>query len=51
MKSCTSAFKTQLKNLGRQMDNVITYGNTTLRNELYKVTPVYEGNILKSVIN
>lgn len=50
MKQHTQQFKQELLKLGRQIDNVVTYGNTTLREELYKVTPLFEGNILKSVM-
>ena len=55
MKTHTSAFKTKIKKLGRELDSVITYelngetielGNT----ELNSVSPYYEGGILKSVM-
>lgn len=50
MKQHTSLFEEKLKELGREIDVVIAYGNTTLREELYKVTPLFEGNILKSIM-
>lgn len=50
MKTHTQLFKEEIAKLGRQIDNVITYGNTTLRSELFSVTPHFEGNILKSVM-
>lgn len=50
MKTHTSDFKSQIKNMGRQLDNVITYGSTTLRDELFSVTPIVNANILKSVM-
>ena len=36
--------------MGKQIDSVITYGTTTLHEELYSVTPMFEGNILKSIM-
>ena len=50
MKQHSQQLKQELLKLGRQIDNVVTYGNTTLREELYKVTPLFEGSILKSVM-
>lgn len=50
MKQHTANFKTQLKEMGREFDNIITYGNTTLDEELYSVKFSYDGNILKSVM-
>lgn len=50
MKSHTSGFKNAIKNLGRELRAVITYGNTTLEEEIYSVTPHFEGNILKSIM-
>lgn len=50
MKQHTTDLKNIVKVLGRQLDNVITYDNTTLRNELYSVTPITNANILKSVM-
>ena len=50
MKQHTSEFKKNLIDLGRDVDNIIIYGNTTLHDELYKASVVYEGNVLKSVM-
>lgn len=50
MKTHTQYFKNQLSNMGRQIDSIITYGNTTLHDELYGVSVHYEGDILKSVM-
>lgn len=50
MKQHTSGFKEEIKNLGRQLDSTLTFGNTTLSEELYSVTPSFEGTILKSVM-
>ena len=50
MKAHTSGFKNGLKELGRQLKGVITYGQTTLENEIYSITPHFEANILKSVM-
>jgi len=55
MKTHTNDFKSQIKEFGREIDSVITYtdnGSTiTLGNEdINSITPVYEGNILKSVM-
>lgn len=50
MKAHTSDFKNELKNMGREIDSIITYDNITLHDELYAVTPHFEGNILKSVM-
>ena len=50
MKQHTSDFKNEVKNMGRQFDSIITYGAITLKNELYKVTPLFEANLLKSVM-
>lgn len=55
MKTHTKDFKEQIKNLGRQLDSIITYqlnGVTkTLTNEdLNSVTPTFQGAILKSVM-
>ena len=55
MKTHTSAFKTNIKKFGRELDSIITF---TLNNEevelgnenLNSVTPHYEGTILKSVM-
>ena len=50
MKQHTANFKTQLKEMGREFKSQITYGNTTLDEELYSVKFSYDGNILKSVM-
>jgi len=50
MKQHTSGLKQVIKTMGKEIDSIITYGNTTLHDELYSVTPLFEGNILKSVM-
>jgi hypothetical protein len=54
MKQHTAEFKQELIKMGKQIDSVITYtlnGETiTLHDELYAVTPLFEANILKSVM-
>ena len=55
MKTHTSAFKTAIKEYGRELDSIITYEQDTetieLGNEeLNSITPSYEGSILKSVM-
>lgn len=50
MKTHTSEFKTQLTQLGRELRGVITYGNTTLEEEINSITPHFEADILKSVM-
>ena len=50
MKAHTTGFKNALKELGRQLRAVITYGNVTLEEEIYAVTPHFEGGILKSIM-
>ena len=50
MKTHTANFKNQLKNMGRELKATITYGNTTLEEELFSVTPHFEANLLKSVM-
>ena len=50
MKVHTSDFKSQLTELGRELRGVITYGNTTLEDEINSITPHYEADILKSVM-
>ena len=50
MKEHTSAFKDKIKQMGRQLRAVISYNNTVLEDEIYSVTPVFEANILKSVM-
>ena len=50
MKVHTSDFKSQLTELGRELRGVITYGNTTLEDEINSITLHYEADILKSVM-
>ena len=50
MKVHTSDFKSQLTELGRELRGVITYGETTLEDEINSITPHYEADILKSVM-
>ena len=50
MKSHTTGFKNAVKELGRQLKAVITYGNITLEEEIYAVIPHFEGGILKSIM-
>ena len=50
MKAHTTGFKNAIKELGRQLRAVITYGNITLEEEIYAVTPHFEGGILKSIM-
>lgn len=50
MKQHTSELKNVIKTMGKQIDSIITYGNTILHEELYAVTPMFEGNILKSIM-
>lgn len=51
MKVHTTAFKEQIKEMGRELDSIITYGDTVLGNEqLNAVTPSFQGEILKSVM-
>lgn len=50
MKAHTTGFKNAIKNLGRELRAVITYGNVTLEEEIYAVTPHFEGGILKSIM-
>lgn len=54
MKQHTAEFKQELIKMGKQIDSVITYtlnGETiTLHEELYKVTPLFEADLLKSVM-
>ena len=50
MKAHTTGFKENLIELGRELRGVITYGNTTLEEEIYSITPHYEADILKSVM-
>ena len=50
MKQHTEQYAININKLGREIDNVITYGNITLRSELYSATPHFESNILKSLM-
>lgn len=50
MKAHTSGFKQGLIELGRELKGVINYGNTTLEEEIYTITPHYEADLLKSVM-
>lgn len=50
MKPHTSDFKNVIKQMGRELRGVITYGNTTLEEEIMSITPHYEANLLKSVM-
>ncbi len=50
MKAHTTGFKNAVKELGRQLRAVITYGNVTLEEEIYAVSPHFEGGILKSIM-
>lgn len=50
MKTHTNQFKTNLKNMGKEINSIITYGQTTLHDELYSISYHYEANILKSVM-
>lgn len=51
MKVHTNAFKEQVKEMGRELDSLITFGNTELGAEqLNSVTPSFESSILKSAM-
>ena len=51
MKVHTTAFKEQIKEMGRELDSIITFGETVLGNEqLNAVTPSFQGGIFKSVM-
>ena len=51
MKAHTRNFKEQIKELGRELDSIITFGDTVLgSSELNAVTPTFQGSILKSVM-
>lgn len=50
MKEHTSEFKQELIKMGKEVNNIITYGSTTLNDELYTVTIVNKANLLKSVM-
>lgn len=51
MKVHSDGFKQQIKTMGKEIDSIITIGNTVLGNdELNAVTPSYQGALLKSVM-
>ena len=51
MKAHSADFKEEIKQLGKQQEVQITFGNTTLTSEYFNsVTPSYEGGLLKSVM-
>lgn len=51
MKVHSSNFKEQIKMMGRQIDSILTFGDTTLGSEeLNSVSLSYEGSLLKSVM-
>ncbi|MEI3530691.1 MAG: hypothetical protein V8Q75_06525 [Bacilli bacterium] len=51
MRAHTEGFKNQIKELGREIDSRITYGNNTITAEqLFSVSPITNANILKSVM-
>lgn len=51
MKVHTNAFKEQIKEMGRELDSLITFGSTELGAEqLNSVTPSFESSILKSAM-
>lgn len=51
MKVHTTNFKEQIKELGRELDSIITFGDTALGvEELNAVTPSFQGGLLKSVM-
>ena len=55
MKTHTSTFKNQIKELGRQLDSIVTYtqNGETIElgmEQLNSITPVFESNILKSAM-
>ena len=51
MKVHTTAFKEQIKEQGRELDSIITFGDTVLgAEELNAVTPSFQSNILKSAM-
>lgn len=55
MKARTEEFKQAISTFGRQIDSKITYtlNNETIvltKEDLYSVTPIFQGNILKSVM-
>ena len=51
MKVHTTAFKEQIKEMGRELDSVVTFDGTVLGNEkLNAVTPSFQGGLLKSIM-
>ena len=50
MKAHTTNFKNTVKQLGRKLKGIITYDDVTLEDEIYSITPHYEGAILKSIM-
>ena len=51
MKAHTSNYKQQIKEMGRELDSIITFGDTVLRGEqLNAVTPSFQSAILKSAM-
>ena len=50
MKTHTNLFKNNIKEMGKEINSIITYGTTTLEDELYSVSLHYEGNLLKSIM-
>ena len=50
MKAHTAGFKNTVKQLGRKIKGIITYDDITLDDEIYSITPHYEGAILKSIM-
>ena len=51
MKAHTSNYKQQIKEMGRELDSIITFGDTVLRGkQLNAVTPSFQSAILKSAM-
>lgn len=50
MRTHTNGFKTNVKEMGRELKGIITFNDTTLEDELFSITPHFEANILKSVM-
>ena len=50
MKAHTIGFKSQIKELGKELKGIISYNNVVLEDEIYSITPHYNANILKSVM-
>lgn len=50
MKTHTNLFKNNIKEMGKEINSIITYGTTTLEDELYSISLHYEGNLLKSIM-